>query len=117
MFIEVDVQASANCDYSLSRVFSAVGKPEPVVRVLAPGPTGDMCFAEVTGWSTEGPCQAYAVLVEDSGEGRALLVYGGNDGIRLKPTGSPEPWRLENREQWGEPCLLLDHDSEVELAV
>ena len=115
MFIEVDVQAGANCDYSLNRIFSAVGEPMPVVRVEAPGPRGAMGIFQVTGWSTGGPCQAYAVLVEDSGEGRALLLYGGDDGIRLKPRASSEPWSLDNGEQWGEPCLLLDTDTEVEI--
>ena len=110
MFIEVEVQEGANCSFALSRMYSALGEPEPIVWVLAPGPRGDTAAYEVTGWSAEGPCQAYAALVEDSGEGMALLVYGGDEGIRLRPGGSLEPWSIENREQWGEPCLLLDSD-------
>ena len=110
MFIEVEVQEGANCSIALSRMYSALGEPEPIVWVLAPGPRGDTGAYEVTGWSAEGPCQAYAALVEDSGEGRALLVYGGDEGIRLRPKGSLEPWSIESEEQWGEPCLLLDSD-------
>ena len=115
-FIEVDAQEGANCQYSVNRVFSAVAQPVPVVRVEAPGPRGDVSLYQVTGWSTEGPCPAYAVPVEDSGEGMALLVYGGDNGIRLKPTDSLEPWNLESGEQWGEPCLLLDADAEIKVA-
>ncbi len=116
MFIEVDVQAGANCDFSLIRMFSAVGTPVPVSRAETPGPRGESGFHEVTGWSADGPCPAYAVEVEDSGEGRALLLYGGDDGIRMRPAVSSEPWSLDSAEQWGEPCLVLDLDAKVEQA-
>ncbi len=64
----------------------------------------------VTGWSTDGPCPAYAVPVADSGEGVVTLIFGGDEGIRLKPVDSGETWDLESPNQWGEPCLLLDPD-------
>jgi hypothetical protein len=54
-----------------------------------------------------------AVLVEDSGDGLATLVYGGEQGIRLKAADDEGPWDLENSSQWGEPCLLLDRDVEI----
>ncbi len=108
MFIEVEVQEGANCSFALSRMYSALGEPVPIMWALAPGPRGDTGVFDITGWSTEGPCQAYAAPVEDSGEGRVLLVYGGDEGIRLRPRGSSEPWSIESKEQWGEPCLLLD---------
>ena len=114
MFIEVDVYAGENCDYPVNRMFSAVEEPKPIISVRAPGPRGDVGTYQVTGWSAEGPCPAYAVQVEDSGEGMALLVYGGDEGIRLKPKASVKPWSLSNNDQWGEPCLLLDIDSEVD---
>ena len=116
MFIEVDVQPGANCDYSLTRIFDAVSDPRPVTWLHAPGPRGDVGIYEVTGWSAEGPCPAYAALVENSGEERALLVYGGNEGIRLKPRGSLDPWGFDSGEQWGEPCLPLDTESAMEAA-
>ena len=65
----------------------------------------------VTGWSSVGPVPAYAVHVEDSGEGVVLLIYGGDEGIRLKDGNSIDPWDLEDPSQWGEPCLLLPHES------
>ena len=40
-----------------------------------------------------------------------MLVYGGDDGIRLKPAGSEEDWSLTNSNQWGEPCLMLGKDT------
>ena len=116
MYIEVDVRAGDNCDYPLARMFSAMGEARSITRVYGPGPRGEMGLFDVTGWSAEGNCEAYAVQVEDSGEGWALLIFGGDEGIRLKTANSPEPWSISDEAQWGEPCLLLDLDSEVEYA-
>ncbi len=107
-FIEVEVEAGGNCDYSLHRVFSVVDEPRRVMHVEAPGRRDEVSMVEVTGWSADGPCPAYAAIVEDSGEGHALLIYGGDDGIRTRPLGSETPWSLTDPAQTGEPCLLLD---------
>lgn len=115
MFVEVDIETGSNCDYSLNRIFSAIGEPVPVIRAEVPDRRGITGIHEIIGWSTSGPCQAYAVEVEDSGEGRALLLYGGDDGIRLKPVEASEEWSLDSSEQWGEPCLLLDLEVRIEL--
>ena len=40
-----------------------------------------------------------------------LLVYGGDQGIRLKVAESGEEWDLASDNQWGEPCLMLDKDT------
>jgi len=114
MFVEVDVQLGDNCGYSLNRVFSALAVSDQVFRVETSGIHGELGLFDVTGWSLEGPCPAYAVIVEDSGEGRALLIYGGDDGIRLRPADSQSPWNLEDVHQWGEPCLLLDQSTRIE---
>ncbi len=108
MFIEVEVEAGNNCDYSLHRVFSVVSGPRRITQVETAGVRGEVGFFEVTGWSAVGPCAAYAAVVEDSGEGHALLIYGGDDGIRLRPVDAVEPWGLQIPDQSGEPCLLLD---------
>ena len=114
MFVEVDVQLGYNCDYSLNRVFSALAASVQVLRVETTGMHGELGLFDVTGWFGEGPCPAYAVIVEDSGEGRAMLIYGGADGIRLRPRDSRESWSLEAVDQWGEPCLLLDMSTHIE---
>ena len=110
MFIEVDVSEGANSPLSLNRMFDAMDVPRPVSRVVAADPDGNDRACEVTGWSSRGPCPAYAVLVEDSGEGVAMLVYGGDDGIRLRPSEHGDDWDLASSRQWGEACLLLDKD-------
>ena len=53
------------------------------------------------------PCEASAVLVGDSGLGQALLIHGGDEGIRLRPASSNSPLVLGTDDQIGEPYLLL----------
>lgn len=106
--IGIDVEAGENCDYSLQRAYSAVNESVAITQIEAPGDRGEDTLYDVVGWSSEGPVTAYAATVEDSGEGRALLIYGGSDGIRLRPAESQEPWSLDDSDQIGEPCLLLD---------
>ncbi|GIS93405.1 MAG: hypothetical protein CM1200mP22_06420 [Dehalococcoidia bacterium] len=48
-----------------------------------------------------------SALAEDSGEGVVLLVYGGDEGLRLQPAESGDDWDLANPAQWGEACLML----------
>jgi hypothetical protein len=116
MFIEVEVEAGANCDFSFTRIYSSIEDSELVTRVQAPGPRVEINHFDVIGWSTEGPTQARLATVDDSGEGRVLLVYGGDEGIRLRPAGSNEQWSLDAPDQWGEPCLLLDPDAQFDSA-
>jgi hypothetical protein len=55
-----------------------------------------------------------SALAEDSGEGVVLLVYGGNEGLRLQPAGSSDAWEITNSNQWGEACLMLANGTPVE---
>ena len=110
-YIDVDVEENDNC-WPLQSVFQTMGPVEPVTTLAAPDPMGVDAVCSVTGWSSDGQCSAYAVLVADSGEGAVTLIFGGDEGIRLKPVDSPEPWDMDSPNQWGEPCLLLDLDVE-----
>ena len=113
MFIEIDVSAGDNCQESLMLMFNGLSEPAPAASVWTTDPGGADMMCAVTGWSTEGACPAYSAMVEESGEGSALLVYGGDEGIRLKPLDSTEEWDLSSPNQWGEPCLLLPKDTKV----
>ena len=55
-----------------------------------------------------------SALAEDSGEGVVLLVYGGDEGLRLQPAESSDDWDLSNPAQWGEACLMLAEETPVE---
>ena len=85
MFIEIDVSAGGNCQESLMLMFNGLSEPAPAARVWTTDPGGADMMCAVTGWSSEGACPAYSAMVEESGEGSAVLVYGGDEGIRLKP--------------------------------
>ena len=111
MLFEVEVEAAGNSPMDLNRVFDLLSEPKAITRIFTADLSGKDAWCEVTGWSQVGPCQAYVALSEDSGEGVVLLVYGGDDGIRLKPAGSIEDWDLVNSDQWGEPCLMLGKDT------
>ena len=113
-YIELDVQAGRNTDWEVVKVFQTYELPREVTRIVCGQPDGTTGLCQVTGWSSDGPVPAYAVRVGDSGEGVVLLVYGGDEGIRLKHGDSIEPWDLGASTQWGEPCLLLPHDAQAE---
>ena len=113
-YIEIDVEPGPNTDWAVVKVFQAREAPREVSRVHAARPGGDVEPCAVTGWADGGPVPAYAAHVFDSGEGSVLLVYGGDEGVRLKPAASTEPWDVANPVQWGEPCLLLPLDALAE---
>ena len=111
MLLEIDVIAGGNSPMDLNRVFDLLAQPKVIRQVFTANPLGEDVWCDVAGWSAEGQCPAYAVLAEDSGEGVVLLVYGGDQGIRLKPADHPEEWDLKSANQWGEPCLMLGKDA------
>jgi len=110
-YIDVEVEENDNC-WPLHRIFQTLGPVQPVKTLAAPDPMGVDAMCSVTGWDADGPCPAYAVPVADSGEGVVTLIFGGDEGIRLKPVDNQEPWDLQSPNQWGEPCLLLDPNVE-----
>jgi hypothetical protein len=114
MFVEVDVTDGGNSPMAVNRMFAVRSKPQRVSRVLAADPQGHDTWCDVTGWSAQGPCPALAAVAEDSGEGLVMLVYGGDEGIRLKPADCAEAWDLASARQWGEACLLLDQQVRLE---
>lgn len=105
--IVLEIPPNPNCDPVDMRVFNAVDGPRPV-RALKVAPWGGAAsWHDVTGWTAEGePCAAQAQRVEDSGDGLATLVYGGTGGLRLRPSGSTQPWSAGASGQWGLPFLL-----------
>ena len=105
----MDVEAGGNSDLSMTRLFEALDAPRDVRWVeVAFRPDGWEGPCDVVGWSDGGPVAARAARVADSGDGVVVLVYGGAEGIRLRPSASEAPWSLDDPEQWGEPCLMLE---------
>ena len=114
MLYEVEVTEGENSPLALDRVFDLLEDPRPVGRVVSADLSGNDVWCQVIGWDETGPCQALAALAEDSGDGVILLVFGGSEGIRLKPDGDNAPWDLADGSQWGEPCLMLDKETQYQ---
>ena len=114
MLLEIDVADGGNSPLTVNRIFDLLDQPRDITGVFTAGADGEDRWCRVTGWSSLGPCPARAARSEDSGEGVVLLVYGGDEGIRLQPWDSSEVWDLDNASQWGEACLMLDKDAPVE---
>lgn len=114
MYFEVD--ENLNFPNSVSMRFKQLGTARPVkqLRVSDRKNEGELCW--VTGWcdNVRQPlCPAYAIPVEESGQGLAYLIYGGNWGIRLKPVTLNEDWSLSSPNQWGEAFLLLSNPRSI----
>jgi hypothetical protein len=105
IFIDVFVEPNDNAPEGCGLRFKSESAPRIARRVQLDGRWHD-----VVGWSSAADgsaCVAQAALVEDSGAGTAMLIYGGDWGIRLTPVDGGAPV--------GESHLVLD-ESAVELA-
>ena len=89
-FIDVLVDDNPACEGCALR-FKAEDEPRPVRRVRWHGEDGRSLECAVSGWVSGGDggggaaAEAWGVTVEDSGSGAAVLVYGGDWGVRLAP--------------------------------
>jgi len=108
MYFEVD--ENPNHPNSVSMRFKELGPARAIkqLRVADRKNEGELCW--VTGWCDDANqplCPAYAQPVEESGQGLAYLIYGGNWGVRFKPVVLEEDWNLTSPNQWGEAFLLI----------
>ena len=115
-YTHIDVEANDNTPMMAQQVYRNIGVPFPVshVRIYEGEPGGTLCA--ITGWSSANQgseTAAYAVPIEDSSEGRAILVYGGDWGIRLRPVESDAPWSPDDPDQWGETHLVLASEDDL----
>lgn len=110
----IEIPDNPNCDPVDTRVFHGVSPPRSITQVRLELVPGEPAWYDVTGWMPEGaPCPATAQKVDDSGEGIAWLVRGGDAGLRLKLAALPAAWDLRAPAQWGEPFLLLSTEEDV----
>lgn len=111
--VAIEVPENSNCEASELRVFHDVEAPKAVSQVCLEQTPNQPAWYDVTGWTAAGlPCPAFAQCVDDSGEGLAILVSGGEAGLRIKPADSKSAWSLQDPKQWGVPFLLIANDGE-----
>ena len=116
-YTHVDVESNDNTPMMAQQVYKNIGVPFPVshVRIYEGEPEGMLC--SIVGWTSaeSGPtAPAYAVKIEDSSEGSAFLVYGGDWGVRLRPAESDAPWSTDDMEQWGETHLVISDEEDLQ---
>lgn len=103
----IDIPTNPNCDAMDMRIFHDLGAPREIRQVRLEREPGRPQWCEVTGWTTANtPCPVLVHKVDDSGEGVAFLVHGGDAGLRFRHATHPTPWGLDDPQQWGEPFLI-----------
>lgn len=107
------VEDNPNCRGE-ERMFAESGEPREVTAIKLDRPDGTTGWCDVVavnGIENFGP--AFARHVEDSAAGVALLVRGGDWGLRLRPEGANALWAMDDPKQWGVPFLVVDDSLEV----
>lgn len=110
----IEVVPNDNCEAIDSIAFSELEAPRILKMIKTSTPAGNVVLLAVAGWTVQNqPCPAYAVPVRDSGDGQAVLLFGGDGGIRFKPIDPPEPWDLKSPRQWGEAYRVVADESDL----
>ena len=107
----VDVEANENIHESFSMLYRDVSKSREVYCIKY-NIEGEESPVQVIGWvkETQSTCAAYACQVEESGDGVAILIYGGTGGIRIKPLEDETEWELGAPKQKGATHLVYPRD-------
>ena len=106
--IILEILPNPNCEAVEMRVFHEVEPARAVAQVALEKTQGASAWYDVTGWNANGvPTPALAQKVDDSGDGVAYLLYGGDQGLRFRKAGSRAAWSLQDAMQWGESFLII----------
>lgn len=109
--MHVAVEDNPNCEGAPEQVFAELGPPRPVAGLWIED-RGQRRRWDIVGVAPGARwVAAHAVKVNDSSEGHAFLITGGEWGIRLRPADEAGAWDLDDRRQKGEPFKLYgDHN-------
>ena len=110
MFVEVE--PCSNVDKQFSMRYNTVSRPKQVYCIKYDRGKGEVPV-QVIGWDARcnQPCPAYVCDIEESGDGMALLIFGGSGGLRFKELEDESEWNPQNRSQWSETHLVYPKDS------
>ena len=104
MSVYIQIDENPNCPAWDGQIFQPIAPPRVVTHIQR-----DCGWCEIVGVDENGAtAPAHACLIEDSGEGRCYLIFGGAWGLRLRQSGNA--WDLADRSQWGEPFLIVGGD-------
>ncbi len=107
MIIEIEIEENSNIFEYEYRTFMGKGKNYPIDKTMYFPEDGSSPFeVNIIGWKNAQPVQAYALCIEDSGDGEAWLIYGGNHGLRLRDvTDQQSKFSISHSNEWGEKYL------------
>ncbi len=107
----IDVEPNSNTDKSFNMIYRDVNSSREVfcIKHLIQGIEEPV---QIVGWDaeTDAPCPAFACKVEESGDGTALLIYGGSGGVRMKRLEDESEWDPQSNQQWGDSHLVYPLD-------
>ncbi len=105
----VFVEENPNCGAD-ERVFPTRGDKREVAKVnINDRSGGNPSWCDVIAVDDPGTfAPAYAQRMDDSSDGTAWLVFGGNWGLRFRRPDETSEWSMSEKSQWGLPFLVLD---------
>jgi hypothetical protein len=112
----LDIQPNDNLAEPVMATFKETGPARRIAAVRLEL-DGVWNWCAITGWN-EGPVPALFSPIEESGDGPARLVHGGEQGLRLARIPDPAQagavrWSTADAAQWGEPFLICVPDTLV----
>ncbi len=112
----IDIESNDNLNEAAMATFKETGS-SAIVRAVRLSIDDAWHWCAITGWDPTGPVDARITPIEESGDGPARLLHGGEHGLRLARIASPAAistvrWSLEDATQWGEPFLLCRPETE-----
>lgn len=105
--MQIEIEDNPNCPGSDQMVYQEIGPDRPVRAILVTLHGRDVACDVTAVRKTGAFAPAFACKINDSSDGVAYLIHGGEWGIRIRPPQfSAEAWDLGNKNQWGEPYKI-----------
>lgn len=115
----LDIPANDNLAEPCMATFTVTGPAIPIHTIRLWLDTR-WAWCAVTGWGESGAEPAVLQPIEESGDGPARLITGGEHGLRFAEISGPDApapvWNLEAPSQWAEPFLISTPEVEFRTA-
>lgn len=117
----IDIVPNDNLGEAAMATFKETG-PSRAVRAVRLALDEGWRWCAVVGWDDAGPRPAELTPIEESGDGPARLLHGGEHGLRLaRLPDDADPataatrvvWSITDASQWGEPFLICRPETEA----
>lgn len=111
--MELNIEANSNCGEEGQFVFMESSAPRSIDWIMVSVKGQDQKF-KIVGVHKDGSFgSAFAVSIDDSGEGTAFLIYGGEWGVRYQPESLQDAWDLSNSAQLGDPYKIYASPEDI----